>query len=90
MMLSYFGSLRDVTHKPSEQWTRPAATLGDLLKDLIAAYGPTFGRWVLPDGVHLGTAVILIDSEDARSLRQLETPLKADSEVTIFPPLGGG
>lgn len=90
MMLSYFASLRDATHRTSEAWTRPAATLGDLLRDLAVAYGPRFGAWVLPDGVHLGTAVILVDGQDARGLAGTETPLKPDSEIVIFPPLTGG
>jgi len=90
MMLSYFASLRDVTRKANEEWTRPAATLGDLLRDLIAAYGPPFGRWVLLDGASVGPAVVLIDSQDSRGLQGLATPLKPNSDIVMFPPLTGG
>ena len=69
MMLSYFASLRDVTRKASEEWTRPTATLGDLLRDLVAAYGSAFGRWVLLDGVNIGPAVVLIDSRTRAACR---------------------
>jgi molybdopterin synthase sulfur carrier subunit len=90
MMLSYFALLRDVTRKANEEWTRPAATLGDLLRDLVAAYGPPFGRWVMVDGGQFGPAVVLVDGQDARGLQGLETPLKPDSDIVIFPPLAAG
>ena len=90
MMLSYFALLRDVTRKVNEEWTRPAATLGDLLHDLIATYGPGFGRWVLPDGAHLGLAMILVDGRDVRNGQGLETRLRPDSDIILFPPLAGG
>jgi molybdopterin synthase sulfur carrier subunit len=90
MKLSYFASLRDATRKASEEWTRPAATLADLLADLAAAYGPQFSRWVAADGVKLGPAVVLVDGQDARGLQGVDTPLKPDSDIIIFPPLPGG
>jgi len=56
MMLSYFALFRDVTRKPGEEWKRPAATLGELLRDLVAAYGPPFGRWVMAEDGSPGPA----------------------------------
>ena len=90
MKLSYFALLRDVTRKANEEWTRPAATLDDLLRDLIAVYGAKFAGWVMPDGVHIGSAVILVDGQDVRGQQGLETPLGPDSDVVIFPPLTWG
>ena len=89
-MLSYFAVLREVTHTSAEEWTRPAATLRDLLHDLVARYGPRFGRWVLPDGEHTGLAIVLVNGSDVRGLQGLDTPLKPNSEICIFPPVAGG
>ena len=90
MMVSYHGLLRDVTRKAHEERVLPAATLGDLLHDLVAAYGPKFAQWVMPEGARPGSAIILVDGQDLRGLRGFETPLKPDTEIVIFPPLAGG
>ena len=90
MMLSYFSLLRDLTHKTTEQWVRPAATLGELLADLTATYGPQFGRWVQPEGAQLKPAMILVDGRDVRGEAGMATPLTPDSEIVIFPPIAGG
>jgi len=90
MMLSYFALFRDVTRKPGEEWKRPAATLGELLRDLVAAYGPPFGRWVMAEDGSPGPAVILIDGQDVRDLQGLETPLTSGADVVFFSPLTGG
>ena len=90
MMLTYFSSLRDVTHKASEKWNRPAATLGDLLRDLTAAYGAEFGSWVVTEGNQSNHAMIMVDGSDVRGALGLATPLTPDSQIVIFPPVMGG
>ena len=90
MVLSYFALLRNVTRTSEEVWTRPAATLGDLLADLVAKYGKPFASWVMPEGKGAGLALILVDGQDCRSLQGLATPLGPGSRVSIFPPLAGG
>ena len=90
MRISYFALLRDATKKSHELWQRPAATLRDLLRDLVAEYGPNFARWILKDGELAGYAIILVDGQDVRGLQGLDTPLSPDTDVFIFPPLAGG
>ena len=90
MVLSYFALLRNVTRTSEEQWTRPAATLGDLLNDLTAKYGSPFATWVTPGGQGAGLALILIDGQDSRGLQGLATPLRPESRIGIFPPMAGG
>jgi MoaD family protein len=90
MKVSYFALLRDATRKRSEIWERPASTVGDLLRDLAAEYGPNFARWILKDGELAGFAIILVDGHDVRGLQGLDTPLTPESDVFIFPPLAGG
>lgn len=90
MRVSYFATLRAVTHRAEEDWARPAATVGALLQDLVAAYGHEFARWVLPDGRSPGLAILLVNGVDVRSLQGLDTPLQPGDHVFIFPPVAGG
>jgi len=90
MHVLYFALLRDITHKKEEEWHRPEATLGDLLRDIVAQYGPEFGRWVLKDGDLWDLVIILVNGNDVRQMQRLKTPLAPNDTVVIFPPLGGG
>ena len=49
MKVQYFALLRDITGKREEDWRQPAATVGDLLRALVARYGHEFERWVMKD-----------------------------------------
>jgi len=90
MKILYFALLRDITHKKEEDWHQPEATLGDLLRDLVAQYGHEFEHWVLKDGDLWNLVIILVNGQDVRQMQKLKTPLAATDSVVIFPPLGGG
>ena len=90
MKIQYFALLRDITHKKEEDWRQPEATLGDLLRDLVAQYGHEFERWVLKDGDLWNLVIILVNGNDVRGMQSLKTPLASSDTVVIFPPLGGG
>jgi molybdopterin synthase sulfur carrier subunit len=90
MMVRYFALLRDVTGKKEEDWRQPEATLGDLLRALVARYGRAFERWVLKDGDLWNLVIILVNGRDVRHLQRLATPLAPTDTVVIFPPVGGG
>lgn len=90
MMVSYFATLRGLTHKSEEAWPHPAATVGELLRGLVATYGSEFARWVLPDGQDTGLAIVLVNGRDMRSLQGQATPLQDSDRVFIFPPVAGG
>ena len=90
MIVSYFGMLRDIAGKKEETWKQPAATVGELLHEVVAQYGPQFGRWVLDKGEQLDLTIILVNGRDARGMQGLATPLAPTDTVTIFPPVGGG
>jgi molybdopterin synthase sulfur carrier subunit len=89
MKVIYFALLRDIAGKREEDWSRPAANVGDLLRDLVAEYGPEFGRWLMENG-DLNLAIVLVNGHDVRGLQRLATPLAPSDTVTLFPPVGGG
>lgn len=90
MKIQFFANLRQITGKSQLQWTRPAATLADLLSDLVDQYGPRFREIVL-DGDELSRlAIILINGRDARGFGGLAAPLSAQDDICIFPPVAGG
>ena len=90
MHILYFALLRDITRKKEEDWNRPEATLGELLRGLVAQYGHEFEKWVIKDGDLWDLVIILVNGQDVRQMQRLNTPLAPNDTVVIFPPLGGG
>lgn len=90
MRLQYFAMLREATGKAEEEWPRPAATLDELIRDLVARYGVDFGRWVYADGKLSELAIILVNGRDVRHLSRGETRLEPEDSIVIFPPVAGG
>ncbi len=82
--------LRQVTGKSQEQWDKPAATLGELMRDLSAKYGSGIGKWLMVDGKMSEIAIIMVNGQDVRHLQGLDTPLKPSDAIAIFPPVAGG
>jgi molybdopterin converting factor small subunit len=73
----------------------PGATLGDLLKELSARFGPEFEDYVLVDGEIAPHAVVLVDGQYAREVGGIDAPLDGGDPgqveiVLLGPPLMGG
>ncbi len=90
MQIQYFAMLRQVTGKSQEQWDKPAATLGELMRDLTGKYGPGIGKWLMNDGKLSEIAIIMVNGQDVRHLQGLDTPLQPTDAIAIFPPVAGG
>lgn len=91
MKLLLFAYFRDITGKTEMEWTRPAATMGELLADMTRRYGPAFAKWVYEDGDKLShMSILLVNGRDIRDGQGLDTPLKPDDTIALFPPLAGG
>ncbi len=91
MVIRYFAFIRDITRVSEQTWTNPPDRLGDLLMTLSRRYGPGFQRWVLePDGRLSDMSIVLVNGKDSRDLAGLDTPLKPDDIIAIFPPVAGG
>jgi cysteine synthase/molybdopterin converting factor small subunit len=65
-------------------------TLRDVLAELADRF-PSLGRQVLEDGDELAAFVnVYVDSEDARTLQGLDTPVSERSTVILLPAMAGG
>jgi [CysO sulfur-carrier protein]-thiocarboxylate-dependent cysteine synthase len=65
-------------------------TLRDVLSDLAERF-PGLGKQVLEDGDELAPFVnVYVDSEDARTLQGLDTPVGEGATVILLPAMAGG
>lgn len=91
MKIRYFATLRTITGKTEEDWNGPIGTVQELVTALCARYGTEFQRWLSSaDGCFGTLSIVLVNGVDCRSLQGLETQLKPEDTVFIFPPLAGG
>jgi MoaD family protein len=90
MTIRFFADIRDLTGQLSTRWDRPADTVGALIRDLAAHYGPAFGRRFFDGDDLSGTIIILVNGRDIRHLGNLRAPLRPDDTVAIFPVVAGG
>jgi molybdopterin synthase sulfur carrier subunit len=90
MKLRCYAYFRDIIGKSEFEWNAPAPTLGVLLGDLSQQYGKPFRRWVYEGEALSHMVIILVNGKDVRDLQGLDTPLKPDDTVVLFPPLAGG
>jgi molybdopterin synthase sulfur carrier subunit len=90
MQIRFFATIRECAGVSEIWWDEPTATLGELLHELSARYGPTFRRWVLEKD-DLGKAVIVvINGHDSRHQGGMNAPLHPDDTIAIFPMIAGG
>ena len=90
MKIEYFANLRDITGCHSENWAQPAATVKDLLRALSDHYGPCFRQWFYHGETPAPYCIILVNGQDSRHVGGLDTPLKPDDTIGLFPPVAGG
>ena len=76
-----FATLRSIVGK--NELELQASTVGELLEKLYSKY-PEMKK-ELEKG-----AVILVNGKSIEYLEKLDTKLKDEDEVSIFPPVGGG
>jgi len=65
------------------------ATVRELLEDLTARV-PALGAKVYGAGVLQSFVNVYVDSEDVRTLRGLDTPVRDGSTVILLPAMAGG
>ena len=60
-----------------------AANVGELLKKLEAQFGESFKK-------HIGVSKVIVNGDNVGLKKGHKTPLKADDQVVIVPPIAGG
>ncbi len=90
MLVKYFADVRTLTGVLEQEWGASAPTLRDLLLGLAQHHGDAFGKRILPAGQLSDSIIVLVDGRNVIHLKGLETPLRADTVVSVFPIVAGG
>ncbi len=89
MKVKFFANLRNITGV-KEIEVEGVENVGLLLEKLVEIYGDAFREAVFDDGKIRRFYKILHNGHDIDFEQGLETKLKSDDVIAIFPPAGGG
>jgi len=91
MQVKFYASLRQAAGtKMIEIEIQPDFTIQDVLVEVTRRY-PVLEKFIWKEQGELAEIVhVFINGENIRHLSGLNTPLKAEDHVDIFPPLVGG
>lgn len=70
--------------------TVSGATVGDVLRELVAQYPGMAGQVLNEDGTLHRFVNVYVNDDDVRYLSQLDTPVKDGDEVSVLPAVAGG
>ena len=73
-----------------ETWAKPVPDLRALLQGLAVQHGAAFEKRIFEGDQLNGTILVFINGRDIAHLRGLDSPLKSDDAVAIFPMVAGG
>lgn len=90
MEVRFYATLRSVVGGRSVALDDPPATAGELLERLCDEYDGLRERVLDEQGQIRQFVAVMIDGRDVRHLEGLQSRLRADSEIDIFPPVAGG
>ena len=90
MKIKYFADIRSLTRRGEETWTKAEPDLRSLLKGIAAQYGAAFEKRIFEGDRISNTIIIFINGRDIVHLNGLDSPLKADDVVAVFPVVAGG
>ena len=65
-------------------------TLGEVLLQLQERFNGVYDRLCQPDGTVRGSVLVLVNAEDVRFLRELQTPVRSGDSVRLIPAFAGG
>lgn len=66
------------------------ATIGDVLRQLVASYPAMAGQVLTDDGELHRFVNVYVNDDDVRYLDKLDTKVAADDTVSILPAVAGG
>lgn len=88
--VKYFADIRSLTRRVEEVWSKAEPDLRSLLKGLAAQYGAAFEKRIFEGDRISDTMIIFINGRDIVHLNGLDSPLKGDDVVAVFPVVAGG
>ena len=90
MQVRLYATLRAIAGARRVDLGGDAATVSDVLRQLIAQH-PGLGEPLLTEAGEIRPYVaVIVNGRDVRHTGGLETPVSAESELDIFPPVAGG
>ncbi|NJD99643.1 MoaD/ThiS family protein [Thermococcus sp. LS1] len=94
MKVRFYATFRELVGRKEIELSSPR-TVGELIDYLAEHYNPEIKKQLLesPRAKEAGKAIdgmILVNGHNILHLKGLDTELKDDDEVHIFPPAGGG
>ncbi len=70
--------------------TVKAATIGDVLQELVSEFPGMSGQLLNADGSLHRFVNVYVNDDDVRYLESLETPVREGDEVSLLPAVAGG
>lgn len=89
MKVLFFAYIRNYT-KTKQIEVNGYDNLRDLLHKLCDLYGKEFTKKVFKGETLSDEIIILVNGRNINFLQDLDTPLKEDDEISIFPVVAGG
>jgi molybdopterin synthase sulfur carrier subunit len=90
VVVRYFADIRTLAGTDEEERTSAPPTVNALLAVLAAEKSPAFEKRVFPGGKLSDTMIILVNGRNILHLNGVQTPLKPDDVVAVFPMVAGG
>ena len=90
MVVRYFADIRPLAGTDEEELGKVPPTVNALLTSLAAAKGAAFERRVFEGGKLSSTIILLVNGRNVLHLNGVETALKPDDVVAVFPMVAGG
>lgn len=86
----YFADIRKLAGREQHEVDTTAPTLRALLRALSAQHGAAFEQRVLERDGLKSTLIVFVNGRNIEHLSGIETPLRPDDVVSIFPMVAGG
>ena len=92
MKVNFYATLRDITGgKVVDIPVEDGVTAQELLNAIITKFPALKKELIQPDGRLYGHVHLAVNGRDVRFLEDdLDTVIKQDDEISVFPAVGGG
>ncbi len=91
MKIRFFGTYRRITGQKEIDWNTNAQTLKELIDELSREYGEKLKEKIMADPDKLrNDVIILINGKNEAFMKKIDTPIKEEDQISIFPMAVGG